>query len=409
MSKRLDILIFCLGLILLVAACRTTPIICDDPLGCVVVQANNPIRLATLLPVTGETAVWGQELSRGINLALTNQGNDILGHTIDLIPLDSACDPSSSQQALQTINGDDTVLGIIGPACSDVAQAILPTVYRNNWLLISPASTAPSLTENQSERAFFRTIPNHLHQATVAAHFAYEVLGARQTAVFQDETVYNSLLAQQFDDTFAQLGGNIRYQATLSTGQTETADMLTNLVTISPDLIYLALFEPEATLLVNQLADIPSLDHMHLLGGDNLFTSHFANSTGEAATGMFITNPVLTSPAYSNFLNEWAVRYNTLPSSPSPAYAYDATKLVLAAIEDVAVTGQTGALVIGRNALREQMQAMGGFIGLTGSLRCDAAGECAAATYGLYELETAVFSNNSWPPPLFWQFGSPVE
>ena len=90
-----------------------------------------------------------------------------------------------------------------------VAQAVLPTVRRNNWVLISPASTAPFLTENQTSLAFFRTVPTHLQQATAAAHFAYEELGVRQTAVFQDNTEFNNLLAQQFSDTFTGLGGTV--------------------------------------------------------------------------------------------------------------------------------------------------------------------------------------------------------
>jgi branched-chain amino acid transport system substrate-binding protein len=406
LSKSRTLLFFCLLLVALATACRTSPITCDDPLGCVIVQPNSPIRLATLLPVTGETAVWGQELSRGINLALSNRENDLLGHNIELIPLDSACDPTSSEQIIQTINGDDTLLGILGPACSDVAQAVLPTVRRNNWLLVSPASTAPLLTGNQIEQAFFRTVPNHLHQATVAAHFAYEVLGARQAAVFQDETPFNSLLAQQFSDTFSQLGGSISIQETVAIGQTETAALVSNAASASPDLIYLALFEPEANLLINRLADEPALDQAQLLGGDSLFNAHFASSTGEAATGMFVTSPALTTLAYDNFLDDWITRYDTPPASAAPAYAYDATQLLLTAVEEVAVVGQTGALVIGRYALRQQLGADEGIIGLTGTLRCDSDGECAALDYGVYELTSEVVNNQSWPPPLNWQFSN---
>lgn len=399
----------CLGLLLLVSACRTTPITCDDPLGCIIVHPNSPVRLAALLPMTGETAVWGQELSRGINLALSNRENDLLGHSVELIPLDSACDPTSSQQIMQTIDGDETLLAVIGPACSEVAGAVLPTMRRNNWLLISPASTAPSLTEKQSEPAFFRSVPNHITQATAAANFAYNVLGARQTAVFQDETSYNSLLAQQFADIFAQLGGTVVYTGSITSSQSETADLLINAAAIPSDLIYLPLFEPEASLLINQLAETAPLNRAQLLGADSLFSGHFASSAGAAAMGMLLTNPVLNTPAYRGFLDDWVTLYDTPPTSPAPAYAYDATQLLLTAVEDVAVVGQTGALVIGRDALRQQLSADDGLIGLTGKLHCGNTGECAALNYGVYELTADVLENQRWPPPLIWQFEPSAE
>ena len=212
--------------LLLLAACRTNPITCDDRLGCIVVQPSSPILLATLLPISGDTAVWGQTLSRGVDLAITDRDSKLLDHDIELLELDSGCTPNIGQQALQPIDGDEALLGIIGPGCSDVVQAVLPLVRRNNWLMISPAATAPNLTENQPEPAFFRTVPNHLHQAIVAAHFAYEQLGARQMAVFQDETEFNSLLAQRFSDTFTELGGTISFQGSLAIGQIDLETMM---------------------------------------------------------------------------------------------------------------------------------------------------------------------------------------
>ncbi len=400
LSKRV---ILCLGLVLLAAACRSDTINCDDPLGCVIIRPNTPIHFATLLPTSGDTAVWGQELLDAITLAVMDQGDELLGHGIELVALDSACDAETGWQAVQTLVADATLVGIIGPACSDVATAVLPNVWLNDWLLISPASSLPNLTVDQRELAFFRTAPNHLHQAVVAAHFAYEQMGARQAAVFQDETSYNSLLGQQFSDTFTELGGVVSHQGFLQVSQTELTSTLAEISLTPPDLVYLALFEPEANLLINRLAEISQLNQTVLVGGDSLLTNTFASQAGETAPGMAITGPLLTGDAYDAFLAEWASRYDTLPTSPTATYAYDATRLLLAAVEETAIVGQNGSLVIGRSALRDNLAASS-LDGLAGTLNCDETGECGAVTYGVYELDTAVLSNNTWPPPLIWQF-----
>ncbi len=400
---RFSLVIFYLGIVLLAAACRTDTLNCDDPLGCVIVRPNSPLRFATLLPTSGDTAVWGQELSQAITLAITAQGDQLLDHEIELVALDSACNAEIGRQSVQSLAADMTLVGIIGPACSDVATAVLPAVRLNDWLLISPASSLPSLTADQRELAFFRTVPNHLHQAIVAAHFAYEEVGARQAAVFQDETSYNNLLAQQFTETFTELGGTVSYQGILQVSQTELTGALDEISANPPDLIYLALFEHEANLLISRLAENSRLNGVMLVGEDSLLTNSFANRVGEAANGMTLTGPLLAGDAYDAFLADWVNRYPTPPTSPTAAYAYDAVRLLFAAVEKTALVGQNGLLVIGRSALRDNLAASG-LEGLTGTLNCTATGECGAAAYGVYELDTAVLSNNTWPPPLVWQF-----
>jgi branched-chain amino acid transport system substrate-binding protein len=401
---RIGFATFWVALVLLTTACRGDTINCEDPLGCVILRPNAPVRLATLLPTSGETAVWGQELSLSINLAVLEHGGELLGHDIELIPLDSACDAEIGLQAMQGLIAEPTLLGIIGPACSDVATAVLPIVRRNDWLMISPASSLPSLTENQSELAFFRTVPNHLYQATAAAHFAYEQLGLRQAAVFQDETDYNGLLAQQFSESFSELGGIVTYRGILQVSQTELTGMLDEISTNPPEFIYMALFQPEANLFINRLTENSLFNQATLVGGDSLFTSVFANQIGAAATGMFITSPAFISEAYDAFLAQWTIHYDTPPTSPTAAYAYDATKLMIAAIEAVAQMGQNGSLVVGRSALRAYLATSQDVAGLAGMLHCEPTGECAAQTYGVYELDTAVLTTATWPPPLVWQY-----
>lgn len=398
----------CLVVLGAAAACRMPPPDCDDSLGCAMLLPGSPVQIAILLPTSGDTAAWGQELSRSINLALSDWGGELLDHDIEFIPLDSACNPDASQVAVQTLNDEDALLGIIGPACSQVAEAILPVVHRNDWLMISPASTAPYLTENQPELAFFRTVPNHQHQAEVAARFAYEQLSVRQTAVFQDDTEFNSLLAQQFSDTFTQLGGNITYWSSLNVGQSDVTNMLAEAASTAPELVYLALFEPEAALMINRLAENNRLNQVIVLGGDSLQTPQFAGQIGARPDEIYVTGPVLQGPAYNGFLAAWADRYET-PPGPDAVYAYDATQLLLTAIEEVAIVEQNGALIIGRGALRDELAAINGHSGLTGLLACTSAGECAAPGYGVYELDTAVRNNAIWPPPLAWQFGQPPE
>ena len=87
------------------------------------------------------------------------------------------------------------------------------------------------------------------------------------------------------------------------------------------------------------------------------------------------------------------------------AHAYDATNILLAAIEKAAVKDADGTVHIGRQALRDAMYATKDFNGLTGKLTCDANGDCATGeALGVFKLSEAEV-NGAWPPPVFWQPG----
>ena len=75
--------------------------------------------------------------------------------------------------------------------------------------------------------------------------------------------------------------------------------------------------------------------------------------------------------------------YGESPPSPYWAYAYDATTLLLSAIESVAVA-DGGKLFVDRAALREEITATEGFEGLIGALSCDDFGDCGTGRINIY-------------------------
>jgi len=67
-------------------------------------------------------------------------------------------------------------------------------------------------------------------------------------------------------------------------------------------------------------------------------------------------------------------------------YAYDAARILFAAIEAVIITEKEGDFV-GRDALREALYATKGYKGITGRLDCDEFGDCAFPRFNIYRLE----------------------
>ena len=80
----------------------------------------------------------------------------------------------------------------------------------------------------------------------------------------------------------------------------------------------------------------------------------------------------------------WDEEIGGEPPSGFHAHAYDATNLLLNAIEAVAEETEDGGLLIGRQALREAIADVEGYAGLTGELTCQDEspfdGDCASST-----------------------------
>ncbi|MCI0576731.1 MAG: ABC transporter substrate-binding protein, partial [Chloroflexi bacterium] len=70
-------------------------------------------------------------------------------------------------------------------------------------------------------------------------------------------------------------------------------------------------------------------------------------------------------------------QYGEAPIQAFHAHAYDATMILLNAIDAVAQEGRDGTLLIGRQALRDEVAGTSGYAGLTGTLTCDEFGDCA--------------------------------
>ena len=390
----------------LLAACSGPELTCQDVLGCLEIRPNEPIRIGYLLAESGTAVSLGQDSKGGIEIAIDNRDNGVLGHQIELVGEDTVCTVTTGQMAAAELTADPTLVGIIGTTCSDVAEVVMPLVDQAGLVMISSSNTAPSLTAvpHSWQNSYVRTAHSNLLQGQVGAEFAYQVLGARTAVILHDGSAYTRTLAQSFADRWQALGGGILWQAQIVVSQPDLEETLTGLAFSPPDIIYLSLFEPEANFVASGLVGKPALANISLLGAENLLLSDFALSGGTAVAGMYVTGTAVTGTDYDAFLAQWDVAYGQIPPGPFHAHAYDATNILLDAIEASAQQGSDGTTLIGRGALRQAVKNTTDFAGLTGTLRCDTAGDCATGeAMGVSQLTAVEISGEQWPPPVVWQ------
>jgi branched-chain amino acid transport system substrate-binding protein len=356
------------------------PFECTDAIGCVDVAPGDPIHLAWMNTVTGATAFLGIPNNRGAEVALNEINFELLGHPVQWDGEDSLCSQEGGQTAGARIASDPTVVAIVGTTCSSEARGAMPLISEAGMVMISPSNTNPDLTNPEHPDhwvGYLRTAHNDLFQGRLAAEFAFNELGVTTAATLHDGSPYAESLQQVFADVFTELGGTVTAQEAINVGDTDMGGVLTSIASGGPALIYFPIFEPEGPLFADQKCDTVGLENTALMGADGLLTTGFSHASGACALGMYLSGPYVAGDAMAAFLDQYVTLFGEGPTAGFSAHGYDAMGMILAAIEAVATVDADGTVHIPRQALRDALYGTSGYAGLTGSLTCDANGDCA--------------------------------
>lgn len=366
---------------------------CTDTIGCVNIAPGKPIEIGVLQALSGGSGPNGLVQVRSIELAVAERGDQILGHPIELQIEDSRCSPEGGTNAAMKVVTHPQVLAVIGTYCSGAAKTAAKIISEAGLVMVSGTNSAPSLTAIDGEKGtnwqpgYFRTMFNGAEMARVVAKFAFRKLGVTKVATLNDGDIYTRGLTDTFGQVFAELGGEVVLNAGINKGDTDMAPLLTAVASSKAELLYFPIFQPEADFIVRKARQTDGLENIVLIGGGALLADRFIEALGEDGVGVYFPAPATPAgPANDALISAYKMRYGEPPQHFAYPHAYDATNLLLNAIEAVAVKNAKGTLHIGRQALRDALCATSGFEGVTGKLTCDGFGDCGAARFYVLRL-----------------------
>ena len=363
----------------------------EDALGTVTIGDGEAIQIRSLNAISGDTATLGIPNQNAVQMAIADYGQ-IQGHDVDMgTGLDDLCSNEGGQAAAQTIVADEQVLGVIGTSCSGAATAASPLISDAGMSMISPSNTSPALTSDLQGTAgtdyhpgYYRIAHNDLFQGQAVAEFVFNELGLTTAAAIHDGDPYTQGLAQAFSDAFEGLGGTMTGFTAVNKGDTDMSGVLTEVAAGSPEAVYFPIFPPEGNFIAQQVGGVEGLADTTLLAADGMLVENFLEIP--ESEGVYFSGPSLqfgenanevTGVSATDFLASYEEEFGEAPTAAFWAHAYDATVLLLSAIDEVAVDNGDGTLTVGRQALRDAITAMT-FNGLTGQVACDEFGDCGA-------------------------------
>jgi branched-chain amino acid transport system substrate-binding protein len=359
------------------------PEVCDrDPHGCVEVRQGESVVFGTLLSISGEYADLGLDSQHGATLAAELRGGEVVGHTIEWNHQDDQCSPEGGHLGARDLALADRVTAVIGTGCAAAAQGVADQILGERGIvLISPSATSPGLTDPTLHQPFFlRVAHNDQIQARAMADFAVDELAATSAATITDGSPSGEALTRVFSQEFRAAGGEITARKRVQVGDEDMLPVLASIATIPPDLIYYPVLVDEGALITSQAHEVDGLSNVVLAGSDGMLSRDWVEATGpKGAEGVYLSAPDLriTSDVYrETVLPEYQRRWGE-PTSPFHAHAFDATNLVLDAIEEVALSDESnGTTYIPRTAVRDELFETSDYRGAVGALTCSNDGDC---------------------------------
>ena len=199
--------------------------------------SKGEIDIASDLPTSGADASSGLPTQYGAAFAVEQAGS-VKGFTLKFVPFDDAVngkhDPTKGAQNVQQMISNNKILGMVGPFNSGVAGAEIPVANQAPLAMVSPSNTnecltisfdycqsyagyTPSSLRPTGSNNYFRIAANDTFQGPAMADYAYDTLGLKVIAVWDDGEPFGLGVADNFAKEFQKKGGTVVARQTFNT------------------------------------------------------------------------------------------------------------------------------------------------------------------------------------------------
>lgn len=326
---------------------------------------GGPPRFGAVLPLSGDSALYGRSIQRGIDLAYEQHRLQAGRNAVQLVTVDSASNPEKARDEYKKLL-DSGVLAVIGGVTTAEALQMVPLAEATNRILLSPSASSPQLSGISSN--FFRVYPSDSSEGTVMARYAYDNLRLNKVVILAKEEAYARGIQKVFADEFRRKGGQVLETVEFPPYTTDFAALADRAVVLKPDGVYLAGYAAEVSKIVREL-------RAHKFAGLILTTSSIAAGStiadlGSAAEGILFTQISFqidgnVPPHVKEFVSAFRKRYDIDPDLYA-AHGFDAFNVFLQAL---AKGGSTGP------SFWKGMRNIHEYPGVTGPIQFDEKGD----------------------------------
>jgi len=314
-------------------------------------KAADPIKVGTLLDLTGALEAYGKPIQNGAILATEqiNAAGGPLGRKIELVHRDSQTDPTAGIDAAKKLVELDKVVAIVGALSSGVTIPVATSVTIPSGIVqISPASTSPQITALQDNDFLFRTCPSDALQGKVSGRLA-KALGLQTVATIYVNNPYGSGLSKTFSQALSERGGKVVATVAYEEGRPSYRGELEQALKDRPQALALFSYPENGVTLIRQALEL-GFSGKFLLADGMKAPEVVQNVGAQYLKGTYGTTPgAREGSAKTRFAAAYTQRFGAKPPKPYIDNCYDAIAVLALAIHQA----RSSAPKAIRDALRQ--------------------------------------------------------
>ena len=250
-------------------------------------SARADVTIALIAPLSGSSAVFGEQLSHGAMQAVNdiNAHGGVLGQKVIIKEFDDACDPKQAVTVANQI-ASENIKFVVGHFCSGAGLAAEKIFIENEILIVSPAVGHPKFTEDADTFVFRVGLRNDL-QGQLIADYILKHFPNQNVAILNDKSAYGLMVASAVKQKLNESGKQEILFDSFSAGQKDYGTLVTSLKQQKTDVLVIGGYHAETGLITRQMHEQGLA--ATIMGGTALMTNELWAITGKLGEGTLMT------------------------------------------------------------------------------------------------------------------------
>ena len=346
--------------VLLAAGAIASPAMAAGIIGGNPGASDGPIFVAVEGPQTGAQASNGQDMLRGVQLAVNqvNARGGVLGRQVRIVKANDQANPSLAKKvAGQVISGSS--VAVIGPYNSSVGVLNLPLYISNKIVPVQLTSTDDTTGEGVTVQ------PKNSQISPVEFNYITTAFAPTRVSMLVTQSTYTQGMADRLQANLLKKGVLVT-QIPVAEGQTDYSAEVRAALADNPTVLYLSTYFPEGALIAKQFASSGSSAKCFagLANQDPGFITAAGIADSQACVFSGVPEPT-QFPTAKNYVKQYTATFNKNPGTWG-TFTYDSANILFAAWKKAGTT--TYAPVI------RQLKKTTNFAGATGKITIDTQG-----------------------------------
>ena len=293
--------------------------------------AADTVKLGYQLPLTGDTAQYGQDFRKAAEIALEEFAKAGKPFKVEIVFEDSRSDAKEGVNIARKFADDKAIVGVLGDFTSTVSMAAAQVYKEAGVPQLSQTASHPDYAKISQWQ--FRNIATQAQEGPYNAKWMLSK-GIKTVAVIAEQTDWGQSVVSGFTEGVKANGGTVVFSENFNRGLKDFRSLISKIERAKPDAIYTGFFYEDGAQFLKQLQQLGV--KIPVYSTSAAYSPKLIELAGEAAEGLRLTSnflPTDPTPHVQQFVDAWKKRSDGATPGQFPAQAYDAVRIMIAAVE----------------------------------------------------------------------------